>query len=66
MPMGRAIHSGAVIALVGRISPQELRGKVSCIEIVNIGIGGRRPPIGCRRHRSGLRIPTVMDSYCHP
>ena len=63
--MGQAVDGSAVVASICWISPQELRGKLSRIELVKIGISGRRPPIGCRRHR-GLRKDTVMDSYCHP
>ena len=47
---GRAVQCGTVVAPAFRISPQEL-GRLSCIELMKIGIGGRRPPIGCRRHR---------------
>jgi hypothetical protein len=39
-----------IVALVFRIAAQEFPGKLPRIEIVQKGIGGRRPPVGYWRH----------------
>ena len=44
-------NGGAVILLIVRISPQVLPRKFPEIVFVHMSIGGRRPRIGCRRHR---------------
>jgi hypothetical protein len=49
--IAHTVQGGGIVTLVRWISPQELGSKLSSIQVVKIGIGGRRPPIGCRRHR---------------
>src|SRR5262249_7312163 len=45
------VDGPTVVSLVRRIAPQVFPRKLPMIEFVHISIGGRRPPIGCRRHR---------------
>ena len=45
------VSNGVVISFVRAIAPKVLPRKLSPTEFVHIGVRGRRPPIGCRRHR---------------